>query len=416
MLCPDALKAPVMVFFKDNAYIYYNIIYKGETISLMRNNSRRHPEESAIPDYIRENIEKEKRIGIMISEIKKELKTNPAYKEFFEQYHPSSIDSFIDNYALKKTRYMTYGEMLKKNEENAFLRRQTEAEERLWEIQRKKLFNLECQWRAEMIRIPGVELTIDFEFWEKNIEICPFLDPITEDDFELYLEYLLSPDFSDFDLSFSWMGYNEVKESLKEDESIPPWYEFYDMHKGTGSLMMLPDIRGEKEEYYLSVYRKNKSSRQKASPTPLKVPNATDTRPFLHGHDLERIEEFIRQFEGNKLLEYYQLYEKELNASNDDLEQALSILKSAEEKVPVDPSEDWRLAIITAARRYEQKKLGEACRVAYSQYVYRKNIGIAHEVHSSEENIKWVQEWTQQIRENIIQARISLGEPADLNF
>lgn len=377
-------------------------------------NNRKVSEE--IPEYILENIEKEKKIGVMISETKKELQTNPVYKEFFEKYNPASIESFIENYALKKTRYLTFGEMLKENEENAFIRRQMEAEERLWEIQRKKLFNLECQWRAEMIKIQGIEITLDFEYWEKNIENCPFLSPIAQDEFDLYHEYILSEEFSDFNLDYLWMGYNEIKESLKEDDAIPPWYEYFDNHMGTGSLLWLPDIRGEKEEYYLRILREHNSPKEKIKPGRRRKLTKTDPRPYLYGHELSNIEEFIKKFENSKVLEYFYLYEKELNSSNNELERALNVLKEADEKVPVEQNEDWRGAIIHAAKRYEQRKLAAACQKAYSQYLYRTKVGIAHEVHSSDSNIAWAKEWAEQVKHQIIQAREISGEPADLNF
>lgn len=381
---------------------------------LMKSNNKNLSEDN-IPEFILENIEKEKKFGALIGEIKKDLKSNPAYREFFSRYNPSSIDSFIDTYALKKTRYLTYGEMLKENEENAFLRRQMEAEERLWEIQRKKLFNIECQWRAELIKIKGIEISLDFEYWEKNIENCPFIDPISEEDFSLYYEYVLSDNFHDFELDYMWMGYNEIRETLNANEDIPPWYEYYDNRMATGSLMMLPDIRGEKEEYYLSIWRKHNSENDKKQRRPRKL-QKPDPRPPLYGHDLGAIENFIKTFEEGRILEYFRLYEKELSDSNNDLEQAIAILKNAGEKVPIEFSDDWRQAVIQAARKYEQKNLAIACKKAFQQYQYRTKIGIAHEVHSSDENIQWAQDWSQQIKNNIIQARTLQGEPADLDF
>ncbi|MGE5496849.1 MAG: hypothetical protein ACM3Q2_02170, partial [Syntrophothermus sp.] len=141
-----------------------------------------------------------------------------------------------------------------------------------------------------------------------------------------------------------------------------------------------------------------------------------DTRPYLYAHELSNIEDFIKKFENRKVLEYFHLYEKELNNSNSELERALAILKEADEKVPVDMHEDWRKGIILAAKRFEQRKLADACKQVYGQYLYRIKIGIAHEIHSSEANITWAREWTQQVKEQIIAGRMILHEPPDLNF
>jgi len=365
------------------------------------------------PEIIKENIDQEKKLIKMINEIRSDLKTNPQYKNFFDKYNPLSVESFIDNYAIRKSRYLTFGEMLSKNEENTMLRQQIEADERLWEIQRKKLFDLECRWRAEQIEIEQIEISADFEFWSKNIENCPFLEKITEDDYELYLEYLLSDGFYDYNLDFSWMGYVDIKQSLSEDGNIPPWYEFYDIHKGTGSLLFLPDIRGEKEEYYLNLWKKNiaetKKKQKKKSVT-------LDSRPRLYGYDLSVIENFIKKFENKRLLEYFKLYEKELNKSNDEVDQAIQILKESDEMIPIESHYDWRSAVIQAARRLEQRKIADSFKQAYKKYLYRDRVGIAHEIHSNENSIEWVKDWVEELKREIIEARRMNNEPANLNF
>lgn len=380
----------------------------------MRNDSMKQ-EEKNIPSYILDNIEKEKQIGLMINEIKKDLKTNSVYKKFFDQYNQNSVDTFIDQYAFKKTSYLTYGELYKANEEKNILRYQLEAEERLWEIQRKKLFNLECQWRAELIKIPEIEISLDFEYWEKNIENCPFVGPITDEDFELYTDYLLGDNFYDFDLSYSWQTYNDIKKSAADDGEIPPWYEFYDSRKGTTSFMLLPDTRGGKEAYYISVWQKNHSVKAKAAQKE-NGRQKKDKRPILFSNDIAVLEEFIKRFESKKLLEYFRLYEKEVNKSNDEIDQALEILKNADEDVPIESSYNWREAIIMAARRYEQRKLAEALKQVYRQYLYRLKVGISQETHGSHGNIQWMKDWASEVKEQIIEARKLLGEAPDLNF
>lgn len=380
----------------------------------MKNDKRKLEESNNIPPYILENIEKEKKIGMMINEIKRDLRTNPVYKSFFGQYNKTSVETFIDQYAFKKTSYLTYGELYKSNEEKNILRYQLEADERLWEIQKKKLFNIECQWRAEEVKIAGIEITLDFEFWQKNIENCSFIEPITEEDLELYLEYMQSDNFFDFNLSYSWHTYSDIKKAASEDGEIPPWYEFYDSRKGTGSLLLLPDIRGDKEAYYINVWQKHNMPKEK--PERKTRREAPDSRPILYSNDRRTLEEFIRKFESKKVLEYFKLYEKELNKSNDEVEQAIETLKNADEEVPIESSLNWREAVIQAARKYEQRKLVEALRKAYKQYSYRLNIGIAQEVHSSDRNIQWVKEWADEVKHQILEARVLLGEPADLNF
>ncbi|MCX6151084.1 MAG: hypothetical protein NTX22_11200 [Ignavibacteriales bacterium] len=358
-----------------------------------------------------ENDNSQGEAGKMLQEIKNELRTNPIYQDFFKNYNPLSVEAFIENYAIKKARYIGYGEMINKCYENAFLRRQIEAEERLWEIQRKKLFDLECQWRAEVIKIPEIEVTVDFEYWEKNIENCLFIPPITEDEFEMYRDYLLSEDFYDFKMEWKWMGYKEIKENHKEYGTLPSWYEYYDLRKGTGSFLVLPDIRGDKEEYYINIWRNNNSSKPKT-----KRVIDPDPRPFLKSYDLSIIEEFIKKYEDHKTLEYFKIYEGELHKSNDEVEQALRVLREADEVVPMENNYDWKLAIIQTAKKFEQKKLSEALEAVFKKYSYRLKIGIAQETLSSESNIMWIKNWSNEIKQKIIKARVLNNEPADLNF
>jgi hypothetical protein len=298
--------------------------------------------------------------------------------------------------------------------ENSTLRRQIEAEERLWEIQRKKLFDVECKWRAEAIYIPEIEITTDFEYWEKNIENCPFLTPISEDEFEMYIEYLLSEDFYDFKMEFVYMSYKSIKENYLENNSLPPWFEFYNLRKGTGSLITYPDIRGEKEEYYINIWQNYNSSRFKDKKTQSELTH--DTRPFLNSHELSIIEDFIKKYEDDKIFEYFQLYESELNKSNDEVDQAVKVLKESDETIAIESNYDWKSAIIQAARKFEKKKLAESMRVAYNKYKYRLQVGIAQESLTHESNIQWINDWRDEIKKKITKARQLINEPADLNF
>ena len=84
----------------------------------------------------------------------------------------------------------------------------------LGNIQQKKLFDKQCQWRAETFTHPAIETTSDFNYWEKNILNCPFIDPITEEDVALYIEFL--QEYLGEDLTFlgRWQDYNSYNSSV----------------------------------------------------------------------------------------------------------------------------------------------------------------------------------------------------------
>src|SRR5665213_924310 len=101
------------------------------------------------------NEETAKRI---INETYEDLKNNSKYKEYFEQYRPDSIEEFIKSYSQQKGNcWLRHGEMYLKLENDAHNWFRVEADKCLWEIQQKKLFNLQCLWRAEKIQLEGVE-------------------------------------------------------------------------------------------------------------------------------------------------------------------------------------------------------------------------------------------------------------------
>ena len=62
--------------------------------------------------------------------------------------------------------------------------------ERLKEILQKKLFDMQCLWRAEKIIIPEINVSSDFRYWEANIFNCPFIEPVTENEIEIILKHL----------------------------------------------------------------------------------------------------------------------------------------------------------------------------------------------------------------------------------
>ena len=96
---------------------------------------------------------------------------------------------------------------------------------------------------GNQIQLPGVETTWDFGKWESNIRNCPFLDPITEEEVDLYIRFLETNDDSHGDDWQEWQNYEEIIGNYRDDEedtsSIPEWYQFYNLYKGTASLMLL---------------------------------------------------------------------------------------------------------------------------------------------------------------------------------
>ncbi len=357
--------------------------------------------EVILPKHAQQQIEADKRRAVLTEQVRRDLETNPRYQEFFGAYEPNSVKNFIDEYSWRKVFYLEHGERCIRSEEDDLLRFVAEGAMHLWNIQRKKLFNLECLWRAEKIELAGVEQTWDFRYWEHHLERCPFLPPITDEELEAYTDFVLSGQLEDEDM-MSWESLRFLLNTDKEDgPEYPEWYAFYDARFDTPSLFDLPDIRGEKEAFYRRLsYEKEQEKRNemdKAAP-----PND------------DAIEAFIRRFEDKKLLRYFQAVVRyNMRHEDEEVESAIEMLECSEEPVPMEASGSWRDGLIKAADNYHRKKLSEGVRTAYREYLIRLESGVYIEDNEKDDFMNAIRKG---VKEEIIRGRILNGEPPDLNF
>lgn len=77
---------------------------------------------------------------------------------------------------------------------------------------------------------------------------------------------------------------------------MPDWYEFYDERMGTGALLLLPDIRGKKENYYIDLFWDWKNKRLKSS-----SPSSPPPPPETLFCNKENYTKFMDTFENNYL-------------------------------------------------------------------------------------------------------------------
>ena len=250
-----------------------------------------------------------------------ELQTNPAYQPYFAGYTPDSVEAFIEQYAQRKARYVFDGPRRSKYFEAESTEVQERAQARLWDIQQKKLFDLQCKWRAGLFQHPAIHVTDQFDYWGRHPDRCPFLPPITPDEVALYQDYLADPDCREGDWtrqrhSPDWQGYMNLRATYYEDElallppdshvfdededdeedaddydeddeddddwgeeeddqpAYPAWYRFYDQHHGTGHLRHLPNLRGMRQQYYQDLHLRNSWMKPTSPPPPPPSPAA----------------------------------------------------------------------------------------------------------------------------------------------
>ncbi len=183
---------------------------------------------------------------------------------------------------------------------------------------------------------------------------------------------------------------------------------------GNDSLMLLPDIRGEKEKFYMALYNENyrreMKLKQEAAP-PLPPP---DDRPTLRYYDDEFMDEFVKKFETKEMYRLYKAYA--WSNRNSDLEETIrediDLLLSADEDIPVETNGNWIEALQLAAQKYRLKKIIEALPMAHESYM----INIQSNIQFYSEERKTRKAIADDLKESIKQGRVLNGEPGDLNF
>lgn len=303
------------------------------------------------------------------AQLRQQLETDPKVKAWFEKYRKHSWDYFIKQYAHSKHSALLYPDLYIDDFKPAHKEFNFEARLALEAIQEKKLFNLQCEWRAGSIQLPFVQITYDFELIGRKLLMdCPFLPPVTLDEVELFIQYLQSNDSEDLDLHdmYFWQKYEDIKIEFETDEFgvTPSWYEFYDGMRGTGYLIRLPNTRGEKEKAYSQL------GWEHANPNPAPyVPNPEMEKPSADHHEAEI--DFALCFETPELAETIISHVKTQRHRNDheELDGWYKYLKSIPETIPFVPHHDWRESLRLTIKSYRNQKIAEALPRVWRQYI-----------------------------------------------
>ncbi len=333
-------------------------------------------------------------------EIKKELQQNQKFKDLLINAYPNTVDEFIDSYAKKKVEWLEYGPRHKEWLERDDLKWVEDATRRLGEILQKKLFDAQCLWRAEKLDLPGVKLTWDFKIWEDNIFRCPFIEPVTQSDVDLYIQYLQSSNFQNEQWFLDrWQDYEEIKRAEQTGNSnrnFPDWYDFHNGRTGLGVYLLLPDVRGDKEEFYFDLFRQEAQEKAKvlqkkmdeeraqqlANPD-MPVTPETDRKPFLNSSAKGWITWFVNTFEDKQTQEMFKRYggERPFDGNDDNMHDELDMLSKAGRPVAVQGWFDWKEAILKTAENYRKEKIIEAMPEAFEQYRLKIDMGLVLQSH-----------------------------------
>ena len=352
-----------------------------------------------------QDVARKERFEEIVKNTIKELYGNARYWEFFKTFSEESVHDFIIEYASKKAYYLINGnQLVSKKEREQFLFRDL-AENCLWEIQQKKLFNLQAEWRAGLIDLNGVEVTRDFYCIEKAIRKCTFLSPVTASELNIYIDYLESGEYHEKTWFYHWQDYDSIKNANENKEVVPAWYRYYDSKMGTDYLMLLPDKKGEEEKQFLAAWRKQNGVQHELEMQEDEIYQGTG--PDLN-MNYETLDFFIKTFENKNLLNYFQSAEKKPKDVSDEalLQDALRLLQKAETNVRLPDAPDWKQSVIKGATLYKTNQIFANLPIVFDEYLFRIKSGIAFPESDDEsiyqEYLAFTTLYRQQVKEGKI--------------
>ena len=343
-----------------------------------------------LANHIKEGKERVEKEQQFYEEILNELETLPKYQAFFKKYHPHSVLKFKQEFARYKANCIFHEQTFRKMEEEDLLLYHDAAVNCLWEIQQKKLFTLQCQWRAGLVNLPEAKFTAHFEYyWSHKIHECKLIKPVTQAELNDYIVYLNQVNSEDVFYFDRYQQYEEIKGTgaYKDAQAMPSyyrwWYDKYGEHE-----LQLPDKRGDREEKYQEYEREESRARYHQI---ISAPDY-DSRPCIFFSQDEHFENFMNKF-GNKRMIDFKNVKEELNHNRGGwglFDDCLELLEEAGDNWNIEANKDWRWGLIMAGLRYKQTMVALAIQNVYDDYLFRLENNIAPEepdYRSTEEHI-----------------------------
>ena len=351
----------------------------------------------------------------------KELMENSAAQEYCNPYSAFSFKYFCEAYARTKSYGLQWGEMyqrLNEKKQNEWI---DAGYTHLCIIQQKKLFDAQCLWRADQLDIKEIEVCFDFLVWEKDVLNCPFIEDITEQEVDWYCQYLSqnNVDLKQGLLS-NWQDYENIKEAYATDNgnrNVPEWYDFHNGKTGNGILLILPDLRGQREKFYANLARE--AMRRENPPPPPRDPELD--KPWMNFMETNLHLELAKQIEDKHTFrlmqeyvtatEHHQSYEYE--RAQEDF-RYLSEIK--DELVPIESHYDYRQALSRAVENYKCRKIAEHLYSAFRKYKQMRYMGFQLGTEVEKEQFKSFTDLGKPGKNFILKGREENGEPRDFNF
>ena len=361
-----------------------------------------------------------------------DLTNNERYKEFFSDFDPDTVPAFILRYADTKINIIKhYRSLLINDEHHKVLQYKEETLERFNLILQKKLWDMQLLWRAEKIKIKDIELCTDFEFWGHNIQSCPFLSEVTDEELQVLKDYLKmnNRDVISRHKEYCLQDYNCLLNKDENDnyDEYPPFYSYYDGHFNTEHLKELPDIRIDKERQYLiaNSIKRNKEAAEALKNNPIQQVPIIPAKEYLYNSSECYYEYALKNEKDKHFVELFKLLNedvKEMSSNkseydSEDIDELIGFLKEANVPVYMEINDNWEESLFDCTQQFLNEKILEELDTVFEEYKMLKENNITTGKSYNELLVDLENSSGRQILgAAILNGREQLGEPRDFNF
>ena len=306
------------------------------------------------------------------------------FRALQKEYDQSIIDHIIKFYEKAKSEKEHLAAFYRRKRTSASEAAKTEAILCLKSILHKKLFNAQCLWRAYQLELPLLN-TMSVPKYAQNIFEATFLDPITQEEIEVFLDYYLSEEAEPFDefnaqeldqmtgdsLLMSDSPIGRFKDFLQDGADYPKWYSWYDRYFGTGGLQHLRDDRLLTEQSWIEASRESNRAQKSATTTSHFTPAPREgKKQDLYSLPKELLD-FAEHIQDIRMVTYLkrQISWHETYPIEDGKNWIKYLEDLQYETVPIETASNWREAVKNAGFRHLKSKAAKLLPKIYEQYL-----------------------------------------------
>lgn len=363
-------------------------------------------------DFLKQQADKALQLKKLHDDTLHMLQTEERFVNLLKGHNNQSVQSFIKQYAQMKVNWYTYAESNYENRLRKKNKWRDSALSRMRDIGLKKLFNLKCRWIAGEMDLEGIELSADFSKWVQQPFSCPYLEPISYEEFDCWLRFREEQnqkcedddDYADASPGSALENYHWYRSIYmdKPEELIPAWFHYYDQQFGTAQLMHLSTIRMDIEQDFNDLWtteiyvhtlsaeqqkiftHHNRAMRKELKENPAKLEEVRTENAkkweeykkvnpqytFYSAWDRKIVDRVVELIEPPQVKKYYKAYRKwEMRSNtNEDAQMAIWGLNEAREWVAIESHNDYREALIKAYRDYSKRSINELLPVLFAEY------------------------------------------------